>query len=403
MKSFPDHSERDAMKTSCRGARTAKWILAVVLLPSFAAGRTRPSQARGRTRAVSRHWRGHRGRRRTTRRRRLSRTSQQLHSAALHRSGTRILLRLSLSLWRVGAVAVQHQRAIGAAESVVARFRSRRESRLRRRFPEEQRPAQPDHPGRRSELCRTGEVGAAPGEAAGNRSRCEQNAGRRRRARERRRRQRTRRQPRAALRCTRPPAHRRGARRSRRASRASLQTHGLPAANIQTDPDSIPAPPRAAPTEDAAKDAAASNPAVQAAVEHARAQYLRAQGEHRALWPSIDFAAQYALLSKFNNFQNYYIPSKPCITSLGEFLCVTNQFPAEQCHRRREHSLPAVQCLAALPRPGRRCRRPEGHQAGGSRQQSGFGRDACACSVPSPRCRPRATWLNWNTRSPKRI
>jgi outer membrane protein TolC len=101
---------------------------------------------------------------------------------------------------------------------------------------------------------------------------------------------------------------------------------GLPAANIQTDPDSIPAPPAAAPNQDAAKDAAASNPAVQASVEHARAQYLRAQGEHRALWPSIDFAAQYALLSRFNNFQNYYIPSKPCTTSLGEFLCVTNNF-----------------------------------------------------------------------------
>ena len=43
-------------------------------------------------------------------------------------------------------------------------------------------------------------------------------------------------------------------------------------------------------------------------------------------WPSIDFAAQYALLSKFNNFQNYYIPSKPCVTPLGEFLCVTNVF-----------------------------------------------------------------------------
>ena len=101
---------------------------------------------------------------------------------------------------------------------------------------------------------------------------------------------------------------------------------GLAAASIQTDPDSIPVPPAAAPTEMAAKDAAASNPSVEAAVEHARAQYLRAQGEHKALWPSLDFAAQYALLSKFNNFQNYYIPSKPCTTSLGEFLCVTNQF-----------------------------------------------------------------------------
>jgi len=101
---------------------------------------------------------------------------------------------------------------------------------------------------------------------------------------------------------------------------------GLPAANLQTDPESIPPAPAAPPNEDLAKDAAASNPSVQAAVEHARAQYLRADGEHKSLWPSIDFAAQYALLSKFNNFQNYYIPSKPCVTSLGEFLCVTNSF-----------------------------------------------------------------------------
>jgi len=101
---------------------------------------------------------------------------------------------------------------------------------------------------------------------------------------------------------------------------------GLPAANLQTDPESIPPAPAAAPKEDLAKDAAASNPSVQAAVEHARAQYLRADGEHKSLWPSIDFASQYALLSKFNNFQNYYIPSKPCTTSLGEFLCVTNRF-----------------------------------------------------------------------------
>ena len=101
---------------------------------------------------------------------------------------------------------------------------------------------------------------------------------------------------------------------------------GLPAANIQTDPDSIPAPPVSPENQEAAKDAAASNPSVEAAVEHARAQYLRAQGEHKSLWPSVDFAAQYALLSRFNNYQNYYIPSRPCVTPLGEFLCVTNAF-----------------------------------------------------------------------------
>ena len=101
---------------------------------------------------------------------------------------------------------------------------------------------------------------------------------------------------------------------------------GLPAANIQTDPDSMPAPPAAPANEEPAKDAASSTPAVEAAVEHARAQYLRAQGEHKSLWPSIDFAGQYALLSRFNNFQNYYIPSRPCVTPLGEFLCVASSF-----------------------------------------------------------------------------
>ncbi len=111
---------------------------------------------------------------------------------------------------------------------------------------------------------------------------------------------------------------------------------GLPAANIQTDPDSIPAAPSdaanpagmnpAGMNSEPENEAAASNPSVEAAVEHARAQYLRAQAEHRSLWPSIDFAAQYALLSRFNNYQNYYIPSRPCTTSLGEFLCVTSSF-----------------------------------------------------------------------------
>lgn len=100
---------------------------------------------------------------------------------------------------------------------------------------------------------------------------------------------------------------------------------GLAAASIQTDPDSIPAAPPSS-NDTATQDSAAANPGVQAAVEHARAQYLRAQGEHKALWPSFDFAAQYALLSKFNNFQNYYIPAKPCDVGGVSVLCVDNTF-----------------------------------------------------------------------------
>src|SRR3982074_621194 len=82
---------------------------------------------------------------------------------------------------------------------------------------------------------------------------------------------------------------------------------GLPAAGIQTEADSLPSLP-AASDPDVASKGAHSNPVVQAAFEHARAQYLRARGEHKLWMPSIDFAAQYAVLSRFNNFQNYFQP-----------------------------------------------------------------------------------------------
>jgi outer membrane protein TolC len=77
----------------------------------------------------------------------------------------------------------------------------------------------------------------------------------------------------------------------------------IPAAEIQLESDSLPAVPDAASSEDAAAD---SSPVVQAARERARAQYLRAQGEHKFWLPSLDFAAQYAVLSRFNNYQNYF-------------------------------------------------------------------------------------------------
>ncbi len=83
---------------------------------------------------------------------------------------------------------------------------------------------------------------------------------------------------------------------------------GLPAAAIEIDADSVPALPTPKEDDDSSAKDVASNPAVQAAVEHARAQYLRVEGERRSLWPSMDFAAQYALLSTYNNYQKFYQP-----------------------------------------------------------------------------------------------
>jgi outer membrane protein TolC len=86
---------------------------------------------------------------------------------------------------------------------------------------------------------------------------------------------------------------------------------GIPASSVEIDSESMPALPAVEPQDDsrdALDKAADSNPAVEAAVEHARAQYLRVKGEHKSLWPSIDFAAQYANLASYNNYENYYEP-----------------------------------------------------------------------------------------------
>jgi outer membrane protein TolC len=89
--------------------------------------------------------------------------------------------------------------------------------------------------------------------------------------------------------------------------RAKLATlTGLPAADIETVTDSIPALPEVKQDEDLATKAVQSNPAISAADTRAVAQELRAKGEHRALLPSVDFAAQYAVLSRFNNYDEFY-------------------------------------------------------------------------------------------------
>jgi len=85
---------------------------------------------------------------------------------------------------------------------------------------------------------------------------------------------------------------------------------GLPSGSVETDPASVPTLPVVA-EQDSSKQAISNrstedNPSVQAAVEHARAQYLKAKGERRSLWPSIDFAAQYANLATYNNYEKYY-------------------------------------------------------------------------------------------------
>ena len=84
------------------------------------------------------------------------------------------------------------------------------------------------------------------------------------------------------------------------------QLTGLPADKIETVTDSIPALPEVKQEDDLAGKAMQSSPIVLQAENHALAESFRAKGEHRSLWPSVDFAAQYALLAKYNNYDEFY-------------------------------------------------------------------------------------------------
>jgi outer membrane protein TolC len=93
-----------------------------------------------------------------------------------------------------------------------------------------------------------------------------------------------------------------------------LRTHlsqltGVPAQSITTTGDSIPALPAPDPPAGgaAAQAAVQSSDVVQATELRARAQAFKAKGEHRALLPSIDFAAQYGLISSaLTNFEQFF-------------------------------------------------------------------------------------------------
>jgi outer membrane protein TolC len=83
------------------------------------------------------------------------------------------------------------------------------------------------------------------------------------------------------------------------------QLTGLPANSIRTATETIPSMP--APPQDAdLPQAVNNNPTVKAAEAAADAKAFRAEAEHRQLYPSIDYAGQYAVLSKINNYDQFF-------------------------------------------------------------------------------------------------
>jgi outer membrane protein TolC len=85
------------------------------------------------------------------------------------------------------------------------------------------------------------------------------------------------------------------------------QLTGLPQASIELSADSVPALPEVPAQPDVVQTAADASPSVLFARQHADAQSFRARAEHRLLWPTADFATQYAVLARYNNWQKFFV------------------------------------------------------------------------------------------------
>lgn len=84
------------------------------------------------------------------------------------------------------------------------------------------------------------------------------------------------------------------------------QLTGLPPASIRTSTETIPELPAAPQDRDMAAEALMNNPAVKAADAAAEAKEFRAQAEHRQLYPAVDYVGQYAMLARFNNYDQFF-------------------------------------------------------------------------------------------------
>ena len=84
------------------------------------------------------------------------------------------------------------------------------------------------------------------------------------------------------------------------------QLTGLPVAAIQTSTETIPEMPPVAQDQDLPGEAVKNNPQVKVADAAAQAKAFRAQAERKQLYPSVDYVGQYAVLARFNNYDEFF-------------------------------------------------------------------------------------------------
>ncbi len=84
------------------------------------------------------------------------------------------------------------------------------------------------------------------------------------------------------------------------------QLTGLPVSAIQTSTETIPEMPPVAQDEDLPEEAVKNNPLVKVADAAAQAKAFRAQAERKQLYPAVDYVGQYAVLARFNNYDQFF-------------------------------------------------------------------------------------------------
>ena len=84
------------------------------------------------------------------------------------------------------------------------------------------------------------------------------------------------------------------------------QLTGLPQNAIQTSTESIPELPKVGQDEDLGPQAVQNSPAVKIADEAARAKSFRAKGEEKQLYPAVDLVTHYAILARYNNYDQFF-------------------------------------------------------------------------------------------------
>jgi outer membrane protein TolC len=85
------------------------------------------------------------------------------------------------------------------------------------------------------------------------------------------------------------------------------QLTGIPANAIRTSTESIPELPAVTQDQDLVAEAVKNNPVISAANAAADAKFFHAEAERKQLYPAVDYVGQYAMLSRFNNYDQFFL------------------------------------------------------------------------------------------------